>query len=855
MRWDGEDPHASGEVGEPGTGGDTSAEPQTIIQHPDTYQTYIVPPRQSAAQQSLASTGDPVGDAAETLPPTFAPSALGGAAPQPTHHPDEWITQDLPADYQQRPLPPNVATLGMRRGGLTRRPWIVVLSVLLVVAVIGTALAAVHNLPGRQSTNGINGCASGSACDVGNAYLLDYSAGKYEAMYALTSKASQTRFSDPKILRGNYKDAHSYIVNRTSAILDEAAVASISVTAGTITESANGTATLPARIVMTSARIGAITQDITLPLVKEGSAWRVEWSPGLIFSKLDDATYDPNYHRVVRLYGESGIRGTIYDRDNHILAKDDTVYTIGVVPGQISNESALLATLSAKLDLTSDQIKGAYAGAAKDSYVPLRTITPQLFAQIGAALGAVTGVKVTQHAGRVYPYGADTAAVTGYVQSVSADDLKNDTSHYYSQGDVLGRAGVEAWGEEYLRPTKGGKLQIVDLNADGSDGPVFYSIAERAGGNGADIHTAISLPDQQAAMNQMRQFPQNGSGAMAVDPVTGEVLTLASFPIYDPNNFSLGYTPNALAAFNALDHPYLNRAVSSAYPVGSVFKLVTLSAGLEHGVKSTDVFTCNGSYQVPGEDHVRIDDLPSGHGALKPGDAVPPSCDVVFWQIAVLLNSKDPTTLPTVAKAFGFGEKPSIFGISDDVINPGLVPDPQYLKTQKNATWTAIDAANLAIGQGFFQTSPAQVALMTAALANGGKRMQARLVTSVLDPTGKPLPGVGTTAPTQIGTLPLSPDNLSIVQVAMNASTSQPNGTSYRELKDFPVHVAGKTGTAESGQANPHSWFTAYAPFSPLSGPAVPPRIAAGVIVEYSSYGEFFALPVVIQILKAQFGV
>lgn len=812
-------------------------------------------PPDNQSEEDTAPLGGQEPDSSQALTPWTNPS-LPAAFPtlSPSTVPsDQWITQDLPPGYHLPPVPTDaeLARAGERR---MPPPWMIALSILLAVAVIGAGLFSVLRTSSGKKTSTQPGCETGTPCQVANAYLTAYSAGDYEAMYALTSAASRKRFNDPAILRGNYKDAHDYIVNRTKAIVAQADVVTIAVTPGKVIQgSSPTTASISARIVMTSTRIGAITQDILIPLIDENSVWHVDWSPGLIFSKLDDPASDPQYHRVVRLYTEDAARGTIFDRDGNVLAKDDMVFTVGIIPGQITNENAVLTTLSAKLDLTPDQIKAKYQGAPATGFVALRTIPPQLYVQINGAFNGLAGVRVKQSIGRVYAYGADAAAVTGYVQQVSPDDLKNDATHYYQQGDLIGVAGVEAWGEQYLRPTKGGKLAIVELNADGTDGQPIYSLGERSAAPGDDVHTTIALADQRAAMAQMRQFPTHGSGSMAVNPGTGEVLEMASFPIYDPNDFSLGFTPNGLTRFNSLDHPYLNRAVSGAYPVGSVFKVITLAAGLENGVAPSDVFTCSGKYQVPGEATARNDDEVNGHGTITAPQALPPSCDVVFWRVALQLNSKDPNILPNVAKAFGFGAPTGVVGVPDGVENPGLVPDPQYLQQHENAQWSPTDAANLATGQGFFKATPAQVALLGAEVGNGGKRVQPRLINTIVAPDGKIVKEF--TAPSPVA-IPLSPDHLSVVQMAMNEATSQPNGTAYNRFKGFPIHLAGKTGTAESGNGQaPHSWFTCYAPFAPLSGPPTPPTIAIGAAVEYSGFGEAFAVPIAKAVLKAQFNV
>ncbi|MEO7002461.1 MAG: penicillin-binding transpeptidase domain-containing protein [Ktedonobacterales bacterium] len=724
------------------------------------------------------------------------------------------------------------------------------LSIVLIIALLAGGAYYLYPLfHNGQSILNINGCAKGTPCQVANAYLNDFSSGNYEAMYALTSNASRQRFSDKHILRGDFKDAHDYIVTRTSSILAEAQIVDILTTPGAAQKVDDTHVTVPVREVLTSARVGDIAQDITIPLVDEQGHWHVDWSPGLIFAQLDDAN-DPTYTRKVHLYTASGLRGTIFDRDGNVLAKDETVYVVGVVPSKITNAAQVSSVLSVNLDLTPAQVTAAYAGAPTNQFAAIRTITPMLYASISGALNAVAGVQAQTTTGRVYPFGQDLAPVTGYLGQVSPDDIKNDTSHYYVSGDVIGRAGIEAWGEQYLRPGKGGSLVIAATNADGTLGQAIYTLATRAAGNGADIHTTIALALQQAAMASLRKQSGHSGGTVALDPTTGEVLTLGSNPTYDPNDFSLGITQNELARLNAEDHPYVNRAYATADPIGSNFKLVTLSAGLQNGVTPAQIFTCTGLYQVPGAASVSHDDAPLGHGNLTAPDALGPSCDVVFWKIAVLLNSKDPNLLPNVAKAFGYGAPTGMIGLPVGAENPGLVPDPQWLQQHENGQWTATDAANLGIGQGFFQATPAQVAMATAAIANNGVRMQARLVSSVTAASGATL----ITFPAkQIGMLPLSADNLSVLQVAMLGPIYDPNGTTSAEFRNYPITVAGKTGTAESGQPLPHAWFSVYAPVAKLSGPPVKPQIAIGTLVEYSASGERFAVPVSKAILNAFF--
>lgn len=781
--------------------------------------------------------------------------ASGGAGDDDT--PPEERTMRMPPDLLPDRLPP-VRPVRVVDANSPRRPlWIVALTFVLIMAVVAGVLVYALRGHGGTSGNGPHGCASNTPCGVADAYLLAYTGFHFEQMYGYTSAASRQQFSDPKILRGAYKDAHDYIVNRTAAILDEAEVYSLSATPGDVVNNGPSAATVPARIVMQSTRLGSFTQDISIPLVLEGGTWHVNWTPGLTFPKLDDPAFDPTYSRLVHLVPYNAARGTIYGAAGDAIAKDDTVQQIEVTPGQIKDENALVAALSKNLDMTAAEVHANYDDSKPSVTFLIRTITTQWYSRIQSAISGLPGVSVQPATGRVYPYDFRLAAVTGYVGDVTQDDLKNDPSHYYEATDQIGRAGIEAWGEQYLRPTKGGKLEIAERNADGTPGQADYTIAERAAVPGDDIHATIDIKNQLTTMaaikTQVDSGKGKGSGVFAADPTSGAVLVMASYPIYDPNLLSLGITSEEYQSYQN-SGAFLNRAIQDPRPTGSVFKIVDLAAALENGISKDMQFTCHGSYQVPGESAPRRpeDEPANGHGTQTAPAALAPSCDVIYWQVAIKLNSMDPNILPKMAKALGLGAVTGVVGVPDGVEKAGLVPDPQYASNQ-GKTWNASWAADLSIGQGDFTATPAQVAMMSAAIGNNGTRVQPRLVAQVTSSAGAV---VQTFAPKTLGTLPMSADNLATLQAAMLAAVMDPTGTSYYVWKGFPLRVAGKTGTAESGGGNPpHAWFTCYAPASPVGGPAVTPTIAMGVETQFAGYGATDAAPISRSLLTAYFNV
>jgi penicillin-binding protein 2 len=203
-----------------------------------------------------------------------------------------------------------------------------------------------------------------------------------------------------------------------------------------------------------------------------------------------------------------------------------------------------------------------------------------------------------------------------------------------------------------------------------------------------------------------------------------------------------------------------------------------------------------------------------------------------------------------MAKAFGYGQTTDIIGLPAGAESAGLVPDPAWLQQTKNAGWSPTDAANLAIGQGFFLATPLQVALVSASIGNNGVRMQPRLVTA----TAHGSVVVQSYNTKQVGTLPVSADHLAVIEAGMLESTTVAGGTSVDQFQGFPILVAGKTGTSESGSPVPNALFTCFAPASPLSGPHVVPKIAIADIIEHGGLGDANADPMVRNVLSQYFG-
>ena len=635
-----------------------------------------------------------------------------------------------------------------------------------------------------------------------------------------------------------------------------------------MTQTSNTQASVPARIVYTSSVFGTFVEDIAIPLVDENGNWKVNWSPGLIIPQLDDPNGDPNYQRHIRADISVGKRGTIYDNcttscgPSDILAEDAPVWQIEVHSAQVANEGTLVQSLSTALALPAAQIKDNYEApwnCGPSGYKLAATLDSQPTSAQQQTLNAIAGVSINATTERVYPYGADLAAVTGYIAPISSDQLGADKTGYYNQCSLIGDAGVEEWGEQYLRPIQGGALAIYGRNADGTDQATpYYTIINQASANGDDIHTAINLADEQAAVAALKAVPSGkGRGAFAVDPTTGLVLVLASEPACDPNAFAQGNVAISNAcATDSTNQPLENYALQAQVPTGSIFKIVTLSTALENGISPTQTYQASGTYQIPGQPTPLTINQGRCQGNVTAPDAIGPSCDLVYYQIGVQLGNINPNLIPNMARAYGFGSAPGVVGIPASEQAAGLVPDPAYYQQQNIGNWAPVDSANLAIGQGDFEANPAQVTMMTQAVADNGVRLQPRLVTAVTNGSQ-----VVTSYPqTQIGTVPVSSTNLAIIQIAMQGTTQSPNGTSYDTFHTLPVLVGGKTGTAQACDncTTSHAWSTDYGPSSPAGGPAVAPQIAVTALITFSAgsgSGDIFASPVCKAVIAADLHV
>lgn len=617
--------------------------------------------------------------------------------------------------------------------------------------------------------------------------------------------------------------AHDYVVGRYQGIADVAGLTSVKVT---VTGQPNLDTQVPIHVVMESRKVGEYAEDNVIQLRKEGDSWKVAWTPSLIFKDLGDGCIDYDVDAVKR--------GSILDRNGDPLAYDATVNTVGIIPGELENETETVKQLAQILGMSVQDVKDKYADGQPDWFMAIKNYPDPMSEDLINALSPLPGVVVHQGTARIYPLGAAAAHITGYVTKVSADDIAADKTGALSDADVIGRAGIEAAANDLLTGKPGATLRVVECSTRAER----KVLVQRRPVPPKDLILTIDAGFQKqvdAALGDV-----SGS-AVVLDPRNGAVLALASHPSFDPNWFVEGLTESqAKQVFDEKKTPLFDRALQYAYPTGSIFKVITMSAAMKDlGYTGDSQIDCPQEWSIPNTDTVFrdwTDEYGVGaQGLLTLHNALVQSCNTVFYELGYELDKKDESLLPDMAKAYGLGAPTDIPYLQEI---GGTVPDPKWKLDTLNDYWATGDAVNLAIGQGYLLATPLQMANVYATIANGGTLLRPFIVEFTRDKDGTQT-RVGKRK--VINEIPLSADQMAEIQSALRDQTSNQNGVgSAKVFADFPWPIAGKTGTAEN-QSNklqkPHAWFAAWGPYGKKA------TIASIVMVESSGEGVQFAAP------------
>jgi len=555
----------------------------------------------------------------------------------------------------------------------------------------------------------------------------------------------------------------------------------------------------------------------------------------------------------IRTEIERPARGIIYDRNKEPLIKNLPSFDIVIIPSDLPKEEAEREKIYKKIKRISGvSIKKLREiinkkGIGFQDPVPIKENIPRKEALImETKFSSVAGVKVEKNPTRHYLGGESFSHLIGYIGKINEQELESNKQEYVPN-DYIGKSGLESSYEKILKGKHGRKQVEVD-----SFGKVAKVISESSSVSGQNLILTVKSEMQEKMTEALRKginrnYSQSGV-AIALNPKDGQVLGMVSLPNFDNNPFAKGISSEDYKNLSENPtKPLFNRAVNGTYPIGSIVKPLTASAGLEENVINEWSTTgCQGSLDVKNQYNPDIVYhflcwLKSGHGFLNVRSAIEKSCDIFFYTVAGGFEQFKGLGLEKLRyyfDAFGLGKKTEI-----DLPNEakGTVPDENWKREAKNEPWYIGDTYHMAIGQGDLLTTPLQIVNATSAIANGGTLFKPQLVYQIQDKNNKIKQDYKAKI---LNKNFISQDNLRIVREGMRQVVT--SGTA-RNLGGIPVSVAGKTGTAQyANNQREHAWFTAFAPYED-------PEICLVVLIEGGGEGHEAAVPVAQEILQWYF--
>jgi penicillin-binding protein 2 len=576
-------------------------------------------------------------------------------------------------------------------------------------------------------------------------------------------------------------------------------------------------------------------------------------------------------------------RGQILDRSGHLLVGNTQTTTIQIWPSDLPKSR--YGELKRLSQLTQVPLREIVRGIRRRRSDPLTPVTVRADASERLAFylaehadefpGVTTGRTYIRH----YPYGSLAAQVLGYVGSINQRQL-DSLGRAYGPQDQIGQAGVEAKYDSYLRGVDGTAKRRLDALGRPRSALQVTGLPKP----GRVLRLTLSLSLQQAAEKGLAegirlaradgQWAAAGGSIVALDPNDGSILAMASSPTYPPSVYTGRVTQKALAGHGltpktatAANYPSLNRATMALYPPGSTFKPVTaLAAMQEHLISPYSYLPCTGTYVSPDDKshHPFHNWDPNVNQQMDMPTALAYSCDTYFYQLgnAFFELPKDRhQPLQDWAKVFGFG---SSTGVDVGPEEAGLVPTIAWRKRQfsqrrdpccwqVDQLWKPGNSIQLAIGQGDLLVTPLQMARFYALIANGGNLVTPHLLMDVENPNHTVVPTPALPSPKLVGNL--DPAAIQVVRQGLWEATHLSFGTSYPVFGQFPVSIAGKTGTAEKVVQLPgftgnkdQAWWCGY-------GPTDKPTLVVCAVIENGGHGGVAAAPAAAEVFASYFHV
>ena len=557
------------------------------------------------------------------------------------------------------------------------------------------------------------------------------------------------------------------------------------------------------------------------------------------------------------------IRGEFLDYFDNVIAGNNRVYELHVIPEQVEDFRYLIVRLKEILNLTNSQfekiIKQKNQQKPWETLIVSKNLTWEQFSKVNHYLYDLVGAKPVISVSRNYPYDESYTHVLGYVSEASENDILNNQSikDNLVPGLKVGKTGLEKSFEDQLIGTNG--IQRYEVNAYGKR---INQVDQIDGLKGNTIKLTLDTEIQKKSAELLRGM----AGSINVmDIYTGDIIAMQSSPSFDPNLFIFGISQDDWQLIrNDPLKPLVNKSLSGLYSPGSTFKPMVALSALENNIITKNFkVNCTGKTEMYGQTYHCWKE--KGHGVVNLKEAMKQSCDTYFYEIARKLGVD---RLRETSIKFGLGDK-----VLDKTFNnekKGLVPDTKWKKNNLGKGWVLGETLITGIGQGYIQTTPLQLCLMTAQLANGGFKIYPKITINEKDKTAveiKELMNEGQDFLESFGNdqytkLFDKKENIELIRNSMFASTNEIRGTSYSSrIEDPKYQFAGKTGTSQVKRITEaereldlatkdidyknrdHALFIAFGPFKN-------PRYALSIVIEHGGSGSSVAAPLAKELFK-----
>ena len=548
----------------------------------------------------------------------------------------------------------------------------------------------------------------------------------------------------------------------------------------------------------------------------------------------------------IREWKLAPVRGEFLDYFGNVIAGNFEAYQLHIIPEEVEDFRYVIYRLKDLLELSDKEFKKVLK--KKNESKPWETliISDNLdwkrFSKINNHLYDLNGVKPVISISRNYPFGENFTHIIGYVSQANENDIeKNEIiKKNFVPGLKVGKVGLEKSLEEKLLGTN--DIERYEVNAYGRR---ISQLEFQKGKKGKTLRLTIDTEVQKLA----NELLKDKAGSICVmDIFTGSIIAMHSSPSFDPNLFVFGISQDEWQIIrNNPMKPLVNKTLQGNYSPGSTIKPIVALSALENGIINTN-FTvkCTGKTDMYGQTYHCW--KKKGHGFVSLRNAMKQSCDTYFYEIARKLGVDK---LSETAKKFGLGKE--VFGDLFSIEKKGLVPNTQWKKNALGKGWLLGETMITGIGQGYIQTTPIQLCLMTAQIANGGYKIYPKII---VDDEMKDQPN------DKFSVLYKEAKNIRIIQDAMFGSTNEVMGTSYRSrINDPKYQFAGKTGTAQVKkiterdreldlktfeipyEERDHALYIAFGPYKN-------PRYALSILVEHGGNGSTTAAPMAKKLFK-----